>query len=141
VPMTSPPAAVNGTLASCFLGDGERFTHPPELGAMLNARFGAHAPDVSEFRIDDTAALLDELYDTARQHFAVARAAWTEERPDFLMMVELGTDRLHHAMWRHLDPSHPEHEPAHPLVREARDYYAFVDAEVGALIELADAET
>jgi predicted AlkP superfamily phosphohydrolase/phosphomutase len=141
VPLTSPPRPVNGTLVGGFLGGGEVFTHPPELGAALEDRFGPHAPDVSEFRTDDTDRLLDELYDTTTQHFRVAKAAWVEERPDLLMMVEMGTDRLHHAFWRHLDPSHPDHDPAHPHVREARDYYAFVDAQVGALLEVTDDDT
>lgn len=141
VPLTSPPSKVNGQMVSCFLHEGGPHTHPPELGAALEARFGPHAPDVSEFRTEDKGALLDELYDTTRQHFAVARALWVEERPDLMMMVEMGTDRLHHAFWRHLDPTHPEHDAAHPLVREACDYYAFVDAELGALVELADDDT
>ena len=142
VPLTSPPRPVNGVMVSCFLGeDGAPFTHPPELGAQLEALHGEHTPDVSVFRTDDLAGLLDELYDTARQHFAVARQVWVERHPELMMMVEMGTDRLHHAMWRHLDPSHPDHDPSDPMVREASDYYAYLDAEVGGLLELADEET
>ncbi len=141
VPPTSPPSPVNGQLVSCFLGSSEPHTHPPELGAALEARFGHHAPDVGELREGDEERLLDELYRTARQHFGVARALFTEERPDFLMMVEMGTDRLHHALWTHLDPSHPEHDPSHPLVREARDYYAFLDAQLATLIDAVDDDT
>ena len=142
VPLTSPPSPVpRGVVVGGFLGRSEPHTHPPELGAALEARFGPHAPDVSAFRTDDTDALLDELYATTRQHFRVADAMWTEERPDFLMMVEMGTDRLHHAFWRHLDPSHPDHDPSHRHVRDARDYYAFVDAQVGALLAHADDDT
>lgn len=141
VPLTSPPTPVHGVMVSGFLGGEGPFTHPPELGAALEAEHGPHAPDVTEFRTDDADGLLDELYDTGRQHFAVARQVWVERRPDFLMMVEMGTDRIHHAMWKHLDPSHPEHDPEHRLVREAEDYYAFLDAELGALVELADEDT
>lgn len=141
VPPTSPPASVNGQLVSCFLGTSAPHTHPPELGAALEARFGPHEPDVGELRAGEEHRLIDELHRTARQHFGVARAIWTEERPDFLMMVEMGTDRLHHALWTHLDPDHPEHDPAHPLVREARDYYAFLDAELATLIDATDDDT
>ncbi len=143
VPPTSPPSAVNGQLVSCFLTPSieHPHTYPPELAASLAMRFGAHAPDVGELRRAEPRRLLDELYTTTRQHFAVARALWAEESPDFLMMVEMGTDRLHHGLWRHLDTDHPEHDPHDPLVREARDYYAFVDAQLGALLELVDDET
>lgn len=143
VPPTSPPTPVRGQLVSCFLTPSadHPHTHPPELAARLEARFGAHAPDVGELRAAEPERLLDELYATARQHFSVARALWREERPDFLMMVEMGTDRLHHALWVHLDPEHPQHDPAHPLVRECRDYYAFLDAQLGALVAETDDET
>jgi predicted AlkP superfamily phosphohydrolase/phosphomutase len=143
VPPSSPPREVHGQLVSCFLtpSPDAPHTHPPELAAHLAARFGPHAPDVGELRAGEPAELLDELYATARQHFAVARAIWTEQRPDFLMMVEMGTDRLHHALWTHLDPTHPEHDPSHPLVRETRDYYAFLDAEIGALLDRTDDDT
>ncbi len=143
VPPTSPPPAVEGQLVSCFLtpSPSAPHTHPPELAETLDARFGPHAPDVGELRAGEEERLLDELYDTARQHFAVARALWTEEKPDFAMMVEMGTDRLHHALWTHLDPSHPEHDPTHPLVREARDYYAFLDAQIASLLDATDDDT
>ncbi len=141
VPMTSPPKPVHGVLVGGFLGSDEVNTYPAALGPTLEARFGPHRPDVDEFRTEDKQALLDALYDTTTLHFDVFGALWREEKPDFAMMVEMGTDRLHHALWTHLDPSAPEHDPSHPLVREARDYYAFVDAQVGALIEQADDDT
>ncbi len=143
VPPTSPPAPVHGQLVSCLLTPSPEapHTHPLELAAALEARFGPHAPDVGELRASEPDRLLDELYATGRQHFGVARALWREERPDFLMMVEMGTDRLHHALWVHLDPEHPEHDPSHPLVRECRDYYAFLDAQIGALLDDVDDDT
>lgn len=141
VPLTSPPPRVNGVSVSGFLGTAPPFTHPPELAADLEARFGPHAPDVTGFRTDDLDRLLDELYETTRRRFAVGRALFRERRPDLTMLVEMGTDRLHHAMWRHLDPAHPDHDPADPRVRDARDYYAFVDAEVGAWIDEAGEDT
>ncbi len=141
VPLTSPPPAVNGVSVSGFLGTSEPFTHPPELGAALEARFGPHAPDVETFRTEDIDGLLDELYETTRRRFAVGRALYREERPDLAMMVEMGTDRLHHALWRHLDPSHPEHDPSHRRIRDAQDYYAYVDSEVGAWLDEAGEDT
>ncbi|MBX3270173.1 MAG: alkaline phosphatase family protein [Sandaracinaceae bacterium] len=141
VPMTSPPPRVRGVSVGDFLGVAPPYTHPPELAARLEARFGPHAPDVSEFRTDALDRLLDELYETTRRRFAIGRALFREERPDLTMMVEMGTDRLHHAMWRHLDPSHPDHDPHDPRVRDARDYYAFVDAELGAWLDEAGEDT
>jgi predicted AlkP superfamily phosphohydrolase/phosphomutase len=136
VPGTFPPReVVGGVLVSGMLSrPGAPFTHPRALGDDLEARFGPHRPDVDRF--DDPAAVLDELYASTAQHFAMSRAVLAEEGPfDLAMSVELGTDRLHHTHWRHLDPSHPAHDPEAPEVRDAKDYYAFVDAEVGRLVE------
>jgi predicted AlkP superfamily phosphohydrolase/phosphomutase len=141
VPGTSPPRAVNGAMVSCLLGESGPTTHPEELAARLEARFGPHAPDVGEVRMDDPEALLEDLYETTRRRFAIATALWREERPDLAMTVEMGTDRAHHALFHHLDPSHPAHDPSDPLVADARDYYAFVDAQVGQMIEAADDDT
>jgi predicted AlkP superfamily phosphohydrolase/phosphomutase len=140
VPLTSPAREVNGVMLGGFLSETD-YAWPPELGPALEARFGPHRPDVSEYRTHDARRLLDGLYDTSRHRFEVARALYRERDPDLFMMVEMGPDRLHHALWRHLDPSDPGHDPADPLVREAADYYAFLDAEVGALLRLADEDT
>lgn len=140
VPLTAPTREVNGVMLGGFLSD-EHPSWPRELAAELEARFGPHAPDVGEFRTDDKGRLLDELYETSGRRFRVARALYEERRPDLFMMVEMGPDRLQHALWTQLDPESPEHDPSDPLVREAEDYYAFLDAEVGALVELADDDT
>jgi len=137
VPLTSPPPAVNGVAVSGFLGTSRPLTHPASLLDELEARFGPHAPDVTEFRTDDLDRLLDELYETTRRRFAVGRALWRERAPDLAVHVEMGTDRIQHAMWRHLDPTHPDHDPADPRVRDAQDYYGFLDAELGAWLDEA----
>lgn len=144
VPPTWPPREiVNGTMVSCLLTPGadEAHTWPTSLGAELAARFGPHTPDVPHGtashsdQSDD--ALIDALHDAATQHFDVAEHVLATQRPDLLMMVEMGTDRLHHAMWPALDPSDPRHDPSSPRVRDARDFYAFLDARIGRLMERA----
>jgi predicted AlkP superfamily phosphohydrolase/phosphomutase len=50
------------------------------------------------------------------------------------MMVEMGPDRLHHALWRQM-------QPGGPLEAEARNYYATLDAHVAELIANAGEET
>ncbi len=70
-----------------------------------------------------------------RRRFKLARH-FRDTRPwDFLMLVEMGTDRLHHAFWRFYDHKHPDYEPGNPYEQAFRDYYKMVDAEIGELIE------
>lgn len=142
VPLTSPPTPLRGSMISCFLSPGgdAPWTFPPGLAATLGARFGDYAPDVPEFRTDDLRRVERELFRTTSQHFDMARHVLEEDRPDFAMMVEIGTDRLHHAFWAHMDPSHPRHDPASPFLDVGERYYRFVDERVGELLDLVGDE-
>ena len=140
VPLTSPPTPVRGTLVGCFLGAGDRWAFPPARQTFLEARFGPYLRDVADFRTSELERVLDELDAMRTQHFAMARALLEDERPDFLMMVEMGPDRLHHAMWQHMDPEHARYEPGNPWEARALAYYRGLDAEVGALVERAGPE-
>ena len=57
------------------------------------------------------------------------------------MMVEIGLDRMHHAFWRFLDPEHPRYEPDHRYRDAIRNYYAYLDEQIGELLERFDEET
>jgi len=143
VPLTWPAPPVRGALISGFLGpDGAQGrAFPPRFLDEVEARFGPYLSDVEDFRSGDSERILKSLYEMGEQHFGIAEWVWREREPDFLMMVEMGTDRLHHALWHHMDPSHPSYVEGHALERAARDYYRWIDERVGRLIALADDET
>ncbi len=142
VPPSYPPFPVHGELVSCFLTPDAEHAHtfPKALSGELAARFGAYIPDV-EVRKRELDGLVEELTQMTRQHFAMARHLWKTREADFLMMVEIGPDRLHHALFQHLDPAHPLHDPSSPLVEAASGYYATLDAELGSMLTLADEDT
>ena len=56
-------------------------------------------------------------------------------------MVEMGTDRVHHAFWRYSDPEHRLYEPGNRFETAMRDYYAGVDEKLGRLLALTDEDT
>ncbi len=143
VPLTSPPSPVHGHMVSGFLWPGEPapWCYPPTLEAELTERFGPYRADVENFRSDELQRIYDELLVMTEQHFAIAEHAWSEKSPDFMMMVEIGVDRLHHAFWRHIDPEHPRHEPNNPWQDYGRRYYAALDAHIGSLLEHTDEDT
>ena len=57
------------------------------------------------------------------------------------MMVEIGVDRIHHAFWRYLDPTHPQYEPDIATRDVIRSYYQYLDDEIGELLERFDDDT
>ena len=97
--------------------------------------------DVRNFRADDRDRILAEVYEMTEQRFTVARHLLDTRPWDFFMMVEIGLDRLHHAFWRYMDPAHPRHEPGHRYRDVIRDYYRYLDDEIGELLERFDDDT
>ena len=56
-------------------------------------------------------------------------------------MVEMGTDRIHHALWDNMDPAHRFYEAGNKFENAIHDYYKEVDREIGELLKFADAKT
>jgi predicted AlkP superfamily phosphohydrolase/phosphomutase len=154
VPGTYPPRPVNGSQIACFLtpqtvstdDNGNKitktFTYPPELSVQVNAWAGGeYVVDVKQFRTDDKDFLLKQIYDMSRQHFTVVREMLKYQPWDFFMFVEMGTDRIHHGFWKFIDKTHSKYEPGNPYEDSIRDYYRYLDGEIGELLKLIDDET
>ena len=143
VPLTSPPTPVRGEMVSGFMwpGGDTPWCFPRPLEAELTGRFGPYLADVENFRSNDLDRIYRDIVAMTDQHFGIAAHVWAEKDPDFLMMVEIGVDRFHHAFWRHIDPEHPRHEPQNQWEHLGRDYYQRLDAHIGQLRSLADDDT
>ena len=139
VPPTWPPPKTSATIVSCLLTPGPDAAHtqPPELAAELHERFGAHAPDLDDDGSLTPDAVLEGLHAIAKQHFDVAEHVLASRDPDFLMLVEIATDRLHHALWPAIDPKDPRHDASSAHARGARDLYRYLDARIASLMERA----
>jgi predicted AlkP superfamily phosphohydrolase/phosphomutase len=60
---------------------------------------------------------------------------------DYFQFVEIGLDRMHHGFWSHHDPEHVLHKPGNPFRETIRDYYRYLDEELGSLLELLTDDT
>jgi predicted AlkP superfamily phosphohydrolase/phosphomutase len=154
VPGTFPPRPINGSQVSCFLtpqtvgvdANGRRvskvFTSPPELSDQVNDWSGGeYLVDVKDFRTEDKNYLLQQIYAMSRQHFHVVREMLRTRPWDFFMFVEMGVDRIHHGFWKYHDPSHRLFEQGNLYQHAIRDYYRYIDGEIGELLRLVGAET
>src|SRR5262249_16774781 len=70
-----------------------------------------------------------------RKHFTVLRHLVQNTEWDYFQFVEIGLDRLHHGFWKYHDPEHVLHEPGSPYRDVIRDYYLYLDDEVGRLFD------
>ena len=65
-----------------------------------------------------------------------------ETRPwDLFFMVEMGTDRMHHAFWRFFDQEHRLYEPGNPYEHVLLVYYRALDQKLASLLRFADDDT
>jgi len=140
VPQTYPVKKLEGFLVSGFLAPSTDavFTFPDKLREEMEAVVGEYLIDVKNFRADDRDRILEEIHEMTDRRFKVFRH-FIEKRPcDFMMMVEMGSDRIHHAFWRYTDPDHPKFEAGNPYEHAVKTYYEQLDREIAATLELLD---
>ncbi len=146
VPQTYPPRPVNGIQVGCFLTPSttnpERpYTYPASAMQEIQSLVGSYLVDVPNFRTNDKDFLLQQIYSMTEKRFKLVKRWIAEKDWDFFMFVEMGTDRIHHGLWKYHDPSHPKHE-AHPVYSKSiHDYYLYLDTEIGQILELVDDNT
>ena len=141
VPPGFPPRKVNGVSIGCFLTpDTVRsdFTHPADLKQTLTALVGEYPVDVGGFRTDDKGWLRDKIYEMTRKHFQVIRYLMENVAWQYFQFVEIGLDRIHHGFWKYHDPKHRQYVPNSGFENVVRDYYAYLDEEIGSILELVD---
>ncbi len=140
VPQTYPPKAVNGLMVTSFLAPGtdSDYTYPPELKEEIRDVVGDYMIDCRNFRTEEKTRLLDQIHQMTRMRFDLAEHFLKTKPWDYFQMVEMGTDRIHHAFWKHYDTEHKKHEKGNPFERAIPDYYVYVDERIGRLLELID---
>ena len=143
VPGTYPVRPLNGVMVSCFLTPStqQQYTFPPVLRREVEQVVGEYLFDCPEFRTADRDDLVRQIYTMTERRFDLAEHLLVAKPWELFVMVEMGTDRMHHAFWKDMDPEHRKHEPGGAFESTIRDYYRFVDARVGRLLEHADDET
>ena len=136
VPQTYPVRPLNGLMVSGLLTPGPEapYTYPAGLRREIEHLVGRYEFDVREFRVEDKERLLRDIYRMTEKRLAVVGHLMRHKPWDFFMFVEIGLDRLQHAFWRFMDPTHPKFEPGSPFAHAIRDYYRYLDREIGRLL-------
>ncbi len=143
VPPSYPVYPVAGNMISCFItppGPGKEYTFPAGLKSEIEERFGPYIFDVV-FRTEDRDQILKDIFAMTEQRFEVMDWLMTNKPWNLFWFVEIGVDRVNHAFWKYMDPAHHLHEPGNKYQNALMDYYKFLDAKLGRLIERAGKET
>jgi predicted AlkP superfamily phosphohydrolase/phosphomutase len=145
VPQTYPVKPVNGYLISSFLTPSVRrqYTHPDEFRHEIDQLLGGreYDVDVHQFRTEDKDFLLKQIYEMTEKRFIVLKHLLKNKPWDFFMFVEMGVDRIHHGLWQYMDPTHPKYEPDNPYQDAIKEYYKYIDQELGEMLSALDDNT
>jgi len=136
VPPSYPPKPVKGYMVSGFITPGpeSRYTFPITLKRDLEKRFGPYIFDVV-YRSDDKDKIVKELWRMTEYHFKVYSYLASKPWWNFMMFVEIGTDRVHHAFWGYMDRQHHKYVPGNKYENIIREYYSFLDSKIGELLK------
>jgi predicted AlkP superfamily phosphohydrolase/phosphomutase len=144
VPPGFPPRKINGISVGCFLTpdtDADEFTHPPEIKKEINDLVGHYPTDVAGFRTDDKAWLKEQIFDMSRKQWKVVRHFLKEKEWDYFHYVDIGLDRVHHGFWDTYDKQHIHYRAGNPYENVIPDYYAWLDEQIGGVVEILDQDT
>ncbi len=144
VPQTYPVRPLRGWLVSSFLTPphARQWTYPASLAVEIDDVLGGepYEFDVANFRTEDKAQLIEDIYRMTRKRFKVLH--YLMSKPwDFFIFVEMGVDRIHHGLWKYMDPRHPKHVPNNPFQEAIHDYYVYLDGEIARLLDRLDKDT
>ncbi len=143
VPMTYPPKPVNGCMVTCFMTPDTKcdYTYPHELKTEVESVSNGYILDVGEFRSDNKDPILKTIYDMTEKRFRLTRHFIRSKEWDFFMVVEMGTDRIHHAFWKYFDEGHPKYIPGSQYQNAILNYYKYLDEEIGDTLKLLSDDT
>jgi predicted AlkP superfamily phosphohydrolase/phosphomutase len=143
VPQTYPPKPINGTMVTCFLTPDTtcQYTHPPDFRKEVERVVGNYVLDVKNFRSENKDSTLEQIHDMTRKRFRLAKHQLAKGDWDFFMMVEMGVDRIQHAFWKYMDPTHRKYVKGNPYENAILEYYESVDREIGEILNFADRDT
>ena len=100
---------------------------PAGLHAEVAEVVGEYMFDVKDFRTEDKDGLLRAGLRDDRPALRPGRHLLATRPWELFVMVEMGTDRIHHGFWKYMDAQHRKHEPGNPFEPAILDYYRHVD--------------
>lgn len=113
VPVTYPPHPVNGFIITGLLSPrGAECTYPPGFLRAYEKELGPYriVPDI-QYKDGNEDAFIADIDKLIEQRMRYALRLMTDQPWDFMMIHFLALDLLQHALWRHMDPTHPGHDP------------------------------
>lgn len=134
IPVTFPPKQINGIMVSGWVtpSDKHKYAYPKSLWRELqskNYKTTYHAKPQNQEKF------LEEIYELCDKRFNVMMDFMDDYDWDAAVVMDNGTEMLHHHYASFIDPNHLFFDSNYEDM--VRGYYNYVDAQIGRLIENA----
>jgi len=148
VPLSFPVKPIKGAMVSDFMTPGIDYecAFPESLKEKIKATgcadiFFDVAVGVASHKGLEVPELLDKTRRMTQAQLVVLKDLLANEKWDFFMSVMIGTDRLQHMLWNHFDKTHRRFIKDSPYRNALKDYYIYLDAELGKILAMLDNDT
>ncbi len=160
VHMTWPIKPLNGVCISGFgAPDNANFTYPKEIEQEINDLFQEEKFILTVDKIETEDAyekmkqhsqhvrelskkgIIESAYKITRQHFKLMRYLIKNKEWDLFFGITIQSDAMNHNFFKFVDEKHREYNPDSEYRDVLKNYYKYVDKEVGELITLLDENT
>ncbi len=149
VPMTYPPEAVNGFLVAGMDAPSlnSELTSPPSLRDELLQAVPGYVIEAGEHHLiqgkqKQPARFLQHIVDVADARLEATELLMSKGPLDLMVSVFRLTDTVQHWFWKHMDRSHPFHQPEDEALATAiKQIYQHADRCVATLLEHCDEDT
>ena len=148
VPLSYPVKPINGCMVGDFLTPSVESHCAYPAGIREKIRMlGNHeiffdvAVGLADHKALDPDALLEKTYEMTDMQIRLLKDLIVNEKWDFFVSVMIGTDRLQHMLWSHFDETHRKYIKDSRHKNALRDYYSYIDKQLGEIMELLDEDT
>lgn len=145
IPLTYPVKSYKGVLVSGPPTPSEEtveITHPKDLKNELNSLLQKPLLlDIKTFRDLSKRDIIDEMYKITKMHLDSMKYLIKNKEWDFFFGTIKSSDRMNHSFWKYCDKLHREYEPLSEFKDTLKEYYKFLDKELGEIIEILDENT
>ena len=144
VPLTWPVKAYGGTIISGApaLVEKGKFAHPPEIENEIKEILGQDFQvDIRFFRDLTKKDISQRIKKVTQMHLDIIDYLIKNKEWDFFFGVITGSDRMNHSFWRYCDSHHRKYDPNSEFKTILKEYYKFLDKELGKIIQILDEDT
>ncbi len=144
VPLTWPVKPFEGIIISGppALVEKGKFAYPQEIeNEVENISDNNFQMDIRFFRDLTKKDISENIKKVTKNHLEIMKYLIKNKDWDFFFGVITGSDRMNHSFWRYSDPEHRKYDPNSEFKDTLKNFYKFLDKELGEIMNLLDEDT